>query len=405
MSHSASTPPVAPLGGMEPGFGWFLASAGTWFGAYGMHQTMIARLVVGDLNASDEVTGTVQAASMAIGVALLFFGGAVADRVDARKMLVVTHLAGAIPPLALAAALFADQLSIPLLLLCAIGIGAVNPFCFPSREAMCWRLGHARIERAVTAQTMAQFGAQAIGMRVVDIARVVGSAPVLLVQAFVTALGALFAARLPSVPPNVPKERPGLSEMMAGLRFVWNTDLRWVLVLVFGIGLFFGGAFWTAAPLLLRERFGSVEDLGALLFGFQFGTLVGSGLLLWRGGIRRKGRAMVAALLFGAAMVLTLAQPLPFFGMQLAIFGWGLAGSVFMNMSRTLFQTRAPEAERARVLSMNQLGFMASGPIGAALAGFLSGLLGPSQALAVLGCAMLVLVGVVLAISPIAKME
>jgi len=390
---------------MAPGFRWFLASAGSWFAAFGMHQTMVARLVVGDLNASEEMTGTVQAASMAAGVALLFVGGAVADRVDARKMLVVTHVLGAVPPLALAIAVFSGQLSLPLLLLCAVGIGAVNPFCFPAREAMCWHLGKARIERAVTTQTMAQFGSQAVGMRVVDVARVVGSGPVLLVQALLASIGAVFAARLPSVSPERPRERPGLGEMLAGLRFVWTTDLRWILILVFGIGLFFGGAFWTAAPLLLRERFGSVEDLGALLFGFQVGTLVGSGLLLWRGGIRRKGLALIAALVFGAGMVLLLAQPLPFFGLQVAIFGWGLGGSVFMNMSRTLFQTRAPEAERARVLSMNQLGFMAAGPIGAALAGFLSGWLGPSTALVVLGCAMLSLVGVVVAVSPVPRME
>ena len=405
-SPSAASGAIAPgAGEIAPEFPWFLASASSWFCAFGLHQTIIARLVVGDLQASDEVTGTVQAATMAAGLALLFVGGAVADRVDARRMLIWTHLLGALPPLALALAVWTGELSIPLLVLCAMGLGALNPFCFPSREAMCWQLGSAKIERAVTAQTMVQFGSQALGMRVVDVARTVGSAPVLLGQAFVVALGAIAAARLPAAAPRGPRERPSFGEMLEGLKFVWRTDLRWVWILVFGIGLFFGGAFWTAAPLMLRERFGSVDDLGALLFGFQLGTMVGSSLLLWRGGIRRKGFAMAIALLVGGGMIILLGQGLPFLGMQLAIFAWGLTGSVFMNMNRTLFQARAPEAQRARVLAMNQLGFMAAGPIGAALAGFLSGALGPANALVTLGCAMLALVATVWIVSPVSKME
>jgi len=101
--------------------------------------------------------------------------------------------------------------------LCAIGIGAVNPFCFPSREAMCWHLGNTQIERAVTGQTMAQFGSQAVGMRIVDVARTVGSAPVLIAQGLVAGFGAVFAWRLPPVPSHAPSRRPSASELLAGL--------------------------------------------------------------------------------------------------------------------------------------------------------------------------------------------
>ena len=401
-SVEAGPSDLPPLGAP---YGWFLASAGSWFCAFGMHQTMVARLVVGDLNASDEVAGSVQAASMAAGLALIFVGGAVADRVDPRRMLILTHALGGVPPLVLAVAIFSDQLTIALLLVCAVGLGALNPFSFPSRETMCWHLGSDQIESAVTGQTMAQFGSQALGMRVVDVARTVGSAPVLVAQGVVVGIGALFAWRLPRVSVRAPEQRPSLREMLAGLRFVLGSDLRWIFILVFGMGLFFGGAFWTAAPLMLRARFGHVDDLGALLFMFQLGTMAGSAFLLWRGGVRRKGRAMVLGLCVGGGMIVLLGQGLPFLGLQAAILVWGLAGAFFMNMSRTLFQARAPQAERARVLAMNQLGFVAAGPIGAGLAGFLSGSLGPETTLVALGCAMLVLVGGVVVISPVMRME
>lgn len=373
--------------------------------ALGMHQTMLARLVVEDLRASDAVTGVVQALSMLAGVALLFSGGAVADRSDPRRMLFVTHLLGALPVLVLAAAVAMEMLSLPLLLVCAVAYSAFNPYAFPAREAMCWRLGSAHIERAVAAHTMAQFGSQAVGMRMVDFARVFGSAPILAVQGIVCAAGALFARPLPRLPKHHGPAHPGLADTLAGARFVWRTDLRWIWIFVFGIGMFFGGAFWTGMPLLLRARFGHVNDLGALLWLFQIGTMLGSGWLIWRGGIRRKGRAIVMALVCGAGGIMLLAQPMPFWLMQVVMLLWGLAGAMFINMGRALFQARAPDAERARVMAMNQFGFISAAPIGSVLTGSLSEWLGPQVTLLVLGGAMYVLIVVGVWRAPVWRMR
>jgi hypothetical protein len=74
-------------------------------------------------------------------------------------------------------------------------------------------------------------------------------------------------------------------------------------------------------------------------------------------------------------------------------------------MGRTLFQVRAPEAERARVLAVNQLGFMAAGPLGAQLSGLVAGELGPRTALVAFGAGMLALVGLVTLASDVARME
>jgi MFS family permease len=89
----------------------------------------------------------------------------------------------------------------------------------------------------------------------------------------------------------------------------------------------------------------------------------------------------------------------------LLIFGWGLAGAVFLNTSRTLFQERAPATERARVLAVNQLGFTAAGPVGALLSGFAAARFGPEHALAIFGLGMLALVGTVALQSNVARME
>jgi MFS family permease len=138
---------------------------------------------------------------------------------------------------------------------------------------------------------------------------------------------------------------------------------------------------------------------------FPLGTIGGSLLLLARGGIRRKGRGLVLSLALAACCLVAAGRALPFPALVLLTFAWGLAGAVFLNTSRTLFQERAPATERARVLAVNQLGFTAAGPVGALLSGFAASLLGPEHALALFGLGMLALVAAVALLSDVARME
>jgi MFS family permease len=128
-------------------------------------------------------------------------------------------------------------------------------------------------------------------------------------------------------------------------------------------------------------------------------------VLLSRGGIRRKGRALVLSIAVAAASVIGSGLGLPFPAVVAAGLVWGLAGAVFLNMGRTLFQERAPEAERARVLAVNHLGFMAAAPVGALLSGFVAAELGPRAALVAFGAGMLAMVGLVTLASDVVRME
>lgn len=398
----------APEGGplAEGAYPLFLANSAAWFSSFGISQAMVAWLVVGELGAGDEVTGIVQASAMAPSLLLIFIGGQTADHKDPRRMLLVLHLLAALPPLALAFGVYSGLLSVSYLILCSLLLGACTPFGMPAREILLWRIGKANIERAVTGMVMVQFGFQAAGMRLADFASSVGSVPILLVQALLMLVGLPAGARLPKSPPRKPDAgRASSSEIFAGLGIVWNSELRWVWVLTLGVGLFFGGSYWTVTPLMLRELTGSADGVGGLLSMFQVGTMIGSVALLLRGGVRRKGLAMAGAIMVGACALLVLGRGLSYPGMLAANLVWGLGGAVFLNMGRTLFQLRAPAAERARVLAMNFFGFLATAPLGAMLSGFISGQIGPLHTLSLLGLAMLLLVGTVVLVSPLTRME
>ena len=400
----AGGPDATPPGGLR--YAWFLASSTSWFAAHGVNQVMIPWLVVGELHASPAWTGTVQMTAMLPNLVLLLVGGVLADRRQARRVLAALHALAVLPPLVLAASVASGALSIPIVMVCAASLGVLTAFANPARDSLLSQVAGHDVMRAVTGNTIAQFGAQALGMAVAGAARWFGSVPALAIQATFVGVGRIATRRLPerAAPPASPGIAPG--DFFSGLRFVLGSDLRAVLALVCGIGLTFNGSYYVLLPLLVRDVYGGdVSGVSLLLAMFPLGTIGGSLLLLARGGIRRKGRGLAASLAAAAACLVVAGRALPFPALVALTLCWGLAGAVFLNTSRTLFQERAPGTERARVLAVNQLGFTATGPVGALLSGFAAARFGPENALAIFGLGMLVLVGAVTLLSNITRME
>jgi predicted MFS family arabinose efflux permease len=407
VSDAAGELPSAGPRRARRGYGWFLASSCSWFTSHGVNQVMLPWLVVGELRASPEWTGTVQMLATLPYLLLLLVGGAVADRREARSVLGALHALAMAPPLFLALAIAHGSLSIPVVAAAAMSMAVLGAFAHPARDSLLSQVAGGDVMRAVTGNTIAQFGSQGVGMALAGAARWAGSPPVLALQALCVALGALAAPRLPPrTAASAARRAAAPGDIAAGLRFVLKSDLRAVLILVFGIGLTFNGSYYVLLPLLVRDVYGGdVSDVSLLLAVFPLGTIGGSLILLARGGIRRKGRSLVASLAAAALCLIVAGCGLPFAAVVATTFAWGLAGSVFLNTSRTLFQERAPDAWRARVLSMNQLGFTAAGPIGALASGFAAAHLGPETALAVSGLGMLALVTAVTLATGVARME
>jgi MFS family permease len=399
---------------LDPRYGWYLATAATWFSGIGLHQVMFPWLVVGELDAGAQWTGIVQMASLLPGLLLLVVGGALADRRDPRGLLGWLHVLAALPSLALAAAIGGERLSVAVVLGAATLLGVLNAFTNPARDSLLSRVAGRDVMRAVTGLTIAQFASQGAGMLAAGSARWLGTAPVLVAQAAVVLLGAALSRRLPSRAPgagvgsepargSAPREA---GDVWAGLRIVLRTPLRAVLALTCGIGFLFSASYNVVLPVLVRDVYGGdVQDVSLVMLTFPVGTILGSFVLLSRGGIRRKGRALVLSLVVASASVIGSGLGLPFAAVVAAGLVWGLAGAVFLNMGRTLFQERAPEAERARVLAVNHLGFMATGPLGALLSGFVAAELGPRAALLGFGAGMLALLALVTLASDVLRME
>jgi MFS family permease len=373
-----------------------------------MQGVLFSWLLVGELHAPAELVGTAQMVAMLPTLALLLVGGAAADRYDRRRMLVGLHLVNALLVATLAAVVASGHLSYAALIAFALGTGTVPAFVMPARDSLLSEVAGGDLMRAVTGMTMVQFGMQAIGALLGGSGRWLGSAAALGMQAAVLAAGAYPLSRLRLAPRAHPRSRAGaLSDIAAGIREVWSVRrLRELVLLVMFNGVLFIGPFIVVFPLLIRDRYqGDIAQLGVVNMLFALGTITGSVALLRRGGIRRKGRALLLGLFGGGLCLLCVGVGLPLWGMMAAVFAWGLCGAVFFSASRTLVQAAAPHAHRARVLSIYALGVMGTGPIGALQAGFVAEALGPLHSCTASGVAMLVVVIAFWTASSVRRME
>jgi MFS family permease len=372
---------------------WFTAGVASWFTAWGMNALIFSWLVVGVLQAEAQWVGVAQSSIMLPSLFLLLFGGAVADRFDPRRLLVGLHLCAALPVLGLAALVGMGALSLALVLGYGVLLGTFSAFVMPSRDAMLSRVAGDDMMRAVTGMTIFQFGGQAAGSLLAGSAESLGLVPVLVLQAVILGLGGLATLGVAEGPPRPDHagQEPALVRIREGIAIVARTpNLRMPVVLVFGVGVLFIGPYMVLFPLLVRDHYaGGALELAFVLMTFPLGTIAGSIALRARGGIRRKGQALLLALASGGLTLVVIGIGLPFWGLVAAALFWGLAGAVFINTSRTLVQEAAPSEARGRVLSAYQVGFVGGGPLGALLSGFVAERVGALTTLTGAGMVML----------------
>ena len=366
--------------------------------AIGMQSVLFSWLVVGILNAEAEWVGITQSAMMIPSVLLALPGGTIADRYDQRRLLMLLHLIGSGISAGLFLAVANDWLSIPLLIAYAIGMGTVQAFVMPARDAQLSQVAGANMLRSVTGMTMTQWGMQIFGSLLAGTARWVGTVPALGLHSLVLLAGIPPLHKLPSSERQRSTGSLRLTDVIEGVREVRQSPaLSATLLLAVAVGIFFIGPFLVVLPLLIRDFYhGGVDQLALLNMTFPLGTILGSLGMLWAGGIRHKGEAQIVALLFGAVCLFMVSFGLPFWGTMLTVCAWGVSAALFINAGRTVYQEQASVANRARVLSVYTIGFMgAAGILGAPVSGVLVDAIGPLTTCIVMSSSMAVVVGFV----------
>jgi MFS family permease len=307
-------------------------------------------------------------------------GGAVADAVDRRRLLIATQALLAVSSACLA--VLAAQPAPPIWALYAVafvaaGVGAVDQ---PTRTSAIPRLvPRERLPAAIavnwlSGQTVSVAGPVFAGLLIATSG--VATAFAFDVATFAASLVALLL--IAPIPPHPEAARPGLRSIAEGLRFALD---RRIVLATFAIDL---DAMVFGMPSALFPQLAlTVFNTGAAGYGLlnaapAVGALVGAIFSGWVGRVRRPGRGIVAAVAgWGAAIVafglLTASFPLALVCLAFA----GGADVVSAVLRSSIVQLVTPDNLRGRISSIHSL-VVTSGPrLGDAEAAGVAALAGP----------------------------
>lgn len=374
------------------GFGrWWVASmvAGTGLGI----QTVTVPLFVRD-RVDDEIRALAIAAALVAqtlpGALLALVGGAVADRVERRHILLRTYSIAALVAVFYVLLCGYDVRSVWPVFPLAMVVGSVAAFTNPARQSMLPLLvSRAQLQNGVILGTMGfmaalQFLGPTVGGLMVDSS---GLTPAFGLEVVLLATGAAAFAgvRTPQPPPS---GRTVAADLLEGLRYAAREPAtRGLLLLGSVVGVFFVGPFSVTVPLLVPDVFGVGDKWVGILWGcFGFGVFAGSLMLTLRPLPRRGLAVCLTILLGGVTQTLYGLSDVLLASAALQVLS-GLNASVFMNYVVTLLQENTEPRMMGRVMSMYTLAFFVAMPLGYTQAGLVTQFFGPQVTLVASGLA------------------
>ena len=323
-------------------------------------------------------------------------GGAIADAVDRRRLLLVTQLGLALASgslFLLAATPGAPIWGYYAVAFVGAGLGAVDQ---PARSSALPRL--VPRERLPAAIALNQLGFQAMSVAGPALGGLL-LATVSVAAAFafdtVTFAAAIVALLLVApIPPHPGASRPSLATIAEGLRFVRRRPVVLSSFVIDLVAMVFGMPTALFPALALDVFRVGPAGVGLLAAAPAAGALVGAALTGWVGRIRRPGRAVIVAVA-GWGLAIT-AFGLSAWSFPLALLFLALAGAadVFSAVLRSaIVQLETPDEIRGRVVGVHIL-VVTSGPrLGDAEAAAVAAVVGPQ--LSVVSGGILCLVGLV----------
>ncbi len=338
--------------------------AGTVFYLGGMVSYVAIPFQIYTLTGSNLAVGMIGLVELAPLLVFGLYGGALADHVDRRRLLIGTGLAQAVFTGVLAVNAFLAQPSIVVIFVVAALLSAASSMQRPSREALLPRtVAH---EQITAANAMASLGMQvgvllgpAIGGLLVAY---VGIGWCFLVDIGGLVVATLLYVAMNSYPHFDETTPPSLSGIGEGLRYaIGRRDLLGTylvdiaaMILAIPVVLF---------PALAEEVFEQPQLLGLLYTAETVGALLATGLSGWTSRVHHHGRAIViAAAAYGACVGLAGMMPSVWLVLLFLMLS-GVADMISGVFRGTVWNQTIPDGMRGRLAGIEMLSY-SIGPLG-----------------------------------------
>lgn len=366
--------------------GQIVSVSGTWV------QTVAETWLVLQLTHSGFAVGVAAALQFAPMLLAGTWGGAVADRLPKRRLLIITQVAMAIPALLLFALTVGGAITLWMLYLLIFARGLVLAIDNPARQSFLVELvGSDGVLNAVSLNSALINSARIIGPAIAGVLiTTVGVAPCFAVNAvsflaMVVALRGMDRSAL--LPAPIAERAPG--QVRSALRYVRATPELWIPLGLTAVVGTFTFNFQILLPLMASFTFhGDAGVYATLTTAMGVGAIVGAIANGSRARVR-PSLLVAASLAFGALMLALSAAPSEVLA-AIVLVPVGAASVAFSASVNSALQLAVAPAMRGRVMALYSVVFLGSTPIGAPLMGWLANAAGPRAAFALGGVVALI---------------
>jgi MFS family permease len=358
---------------------WFagalVANIGTWMQRVGQDW-----LVLTDLSDdSGLAVGITTALQFAPTLLLSAWAGVLADRVNRRKLLMVTQGAQGVLAFGLGALVLSGHAQLWHVYLFATALGMVAALDQPVRQTFVAELVPAgKLSNAVGLNSTSFNAARLIGPGLAGLLiAAVGTGWVFVINgvSFAATILALLLMRTSELHP-MPVAPRARGQIREGIRYVrGRTDIL-VIMAVIGVVSTFGLNFQMTSALMARAEFGrGAGEYGILGSVLAIGSLAGA-LLAARRERPRVRLVIGSAFAFGLATGALALMP-TYASFAVACIPVGLASLTMLTAANTTIQMSTDPAVRGRVMSLYMMVMLGATPIGSPVVGWIGETFGP----------------------------
>ena len=363
--------------------GLVVSNVGTWMQQFGLGW-LVVQLAIKDgvPQLAPFYLGLVGLARAIPGLAFGLFGGAVADRADRRRLLIVTQTSAAIVAFILAILTITEHINIVEIVLISAMNSIIFSFDAPTRQAMVPRLVSDReLMSAIGLNSAAFNGATLVGPLIGGVLIIpfgVGGLMLINAVSYLAVVAALLV--ISPQPIEVRTRLSMLASIREGLAYIRRDPvLRWVVLLTVTTALF-TRPYIQLLPAEAQFLGVGALELSWLLAASGVGALAGALVTASLGGWKRRGALLVGSALMHGLLLAVFAEQHSVLGAMVFIGLTSFAVMVFLGMANTLMQTRTPNHLRGRAMSVHTMVFMGFMPLGQMLLGSVAAIAGINTA-------------------------
>jgi len=327
--------------------------------------------------------GVVIAARQATAALITVAAGVWADRLPRHLVLVAAALVQGAVQAAAGALIVTGRAEVWMLVLLALLFGLADGFVIPTSQGLIPAVvSSTRLQEANALLGLSRSALGLLGPALGGVLVAVGSPGGALLVDAASFLAAAWLLRRVSLagPADHVEPEPFFDELRQGWREFRRQTWIWTTIVFFGIGNCASTSLFVLGPLVMKQHYDGATSWTLLVVSFSAGTIAG-GVVALR---YRPGRPLLASCVAATPLLLQpigIALRLPTPALMAIAFVAGIGLAIHLALWFTVFQRHVPKEALSRVSSYDALGSFVLMPLGSAVAGPVSALIGVKETL------------------------